>query len=100
MRLDLLEGVRTLQWSGLHSSHASGIADTLNHLEPSSSGIPPATVRDDAVSVRSPPEAARAEGPPRTRTGRWINRAKRIHSAWPLHCPLGSITRANPLPRR
>jgi hypothetical protein len=26
MRLDLLEGVRTLQWSGLHS----GITDTLN----------------------------------------------------------------------
>jgi hypothetical protein len=30
MRLDLLEGVRTLQWSGHHSSHASGITDTLN----------------------------------------------------------------------
>src|SRR4030095_1376566 len=29
MRLDLLEGVRTLQRSGLHSSHASGITDTL-----------------------------------------------------------------------
>ena len=29
MRLDLLEGVRTLQWSGHHSSHASGITDTL-----------------------------------------------------------------------
>jgi hypothetical protein len=28
-RLDLLEGVRTLQWSGLHPSHASGITDTL-----------------------------------------------------------------------
>jgi hypothetical protein len=30
MRLDLLEGVRTLQWSGLHPSHPSGITDTLN----------------------------------------------------------------------
>jgi hypothetical protein len=30
MRPDLLEGVRTLQWSGLHSSHASGITDTLS----------------------------------------------------------------------
>jgi hypothetical protein len=29
MRLDLLEGVRTLQWSGLHSSHTSAITDTL-----------------------------------------------------------------------
>jgi hypothetical protein len=29
MRLDLLEGVRTLQWSSLHSSHASGITDIL-----------------------------------------------------------------------
>jgi hypothetical protein len=29
MRPDLLEGVRTLQWSGLHPSHASGITDTL-----------------------------------------------------------------------
>jgi hypothetical protein len=29
MRLDLLEGVRTLQCSGLHPSHASGITDTL-----------------------------------------------------------------------
>jgi hypothetical protein len=29
MRLDLLEGVRTRQWSGLHPSHASGITDTL-----------------------------------------------------------------------
>jgi hypothetical protein len=32
MRLDLLEGVRTLQWSGHHLSHASGITDTLNHV--------------------------------------------------------------------
>jgi hypothetical protein len=32
MSLDLLEGVRTLQWSGLHSSHASGITDTLNEV--------------------------------------------------------------------
>ncbi len=32
MRLDLLEGVRTLQWSGLHPSHASGITDTLIDL--------------------------------------------------------------------
>ena len=31
MRLDLLEGVRTLQWSGLHPSHASGITHTLIH---------------------------------------------------------------------
>jgi len=30
MRLDLLEGVRTLQWSGHHSSHASGITGTLS----------------------------------------------------------------------
>jgi hypothetical protein len=30
MRLDLLEGVRTLRWSGHHSSHPSGITDTLN----------------------------------------------------------------------
>ena len=29
MRPDLLEGVRTLRWSGLHPSHASGITDTL-----------------------------------------------------------------------
>ena len=29
MRLHLLEGVRTLQRSGLHPSHASGITDTL-----------------------------------------------------------------------
>jgi hypothetical protein len=29
MRQDLLEGVRTLQWSGRHPSHASGITDTL-----------------------------------------------------------------------
>jgi hypothetical protein len=36
MRLDLLEGVRTLQWSGLHSSHASGITDTLNDVDPTS----------------------------------------------------------------
>jgi hypothetical protein len=28
MRLDLLEGVRTLQWSGLHS----GITDTLSEV--------------------------------------------------------------------
>ena len=33
MRLDLLEGVRTLQWSGHHSSHASSITDTLNDLQ-------------------------------------------------------------------
>jgi ketosteroid isomerase-like protein len=33
MRLDLLEGVRTLQWSGHHSSHASGITDTLIEAE-------------------------------------------------------------------
>jgi transposase, IS30 family len=32
MRLDLLEGVRTLQWSGLHPSHAAGITDTLIHI--------------------------------------------------------------------
>jgi hypothetical protein len=32
MRQDLLEGVRTLQWSGLHSSHASGITDILNEI--------------------------------------------------------------------
>jgi hypothetical protein len=29
MRLDLLEGVRTLQWSGHHSQHASDITHTL-----------------------------------------------------------------------
>jgi hypothetical protein len=40
-------------------------------------------------ALRWPAEAARAEGTPRTRTGRWINRAKRIHSAWPLHSPRG-----------
>jgi len=27
--------------------------------------------------LRLPPQAARTEGPPRTRPGRWINRAKR-----------------------
>jgi hypothetical protein len=30
MRPDILEGVRTLQWSGLHPPHASGITDILN----------------------------------------------------------------------
>jgi hypothetical protein len=34
MRLDLLEGVRTLQWSGLRSSHASGITDILTGAAP------------------------------------------------------------------
>jgi hypothetical protein len=32
MRPDLLEGVRTLRWSGLHPSHASGITDTLTEV--------------------------------------------------------------------
>ncbi len=35
MRLNLLEGVRTLQWSGHHPSHASGITDTLIETPPS-----------------------------------------------------------------
>jgi hypothetical protein len=34
MRLDLLEGVRTLQWSGLHPiARIRGITDTLNGKE-------------------------------------------------------------------
>jgi hypothetical protein len=35
------------------------------------------TVRDNQVRLILPPQAARAVGPPRTRTGRWINHAKR-----------------------
>jgi hypothetical protein len=46
MRLDLLEGVRTLQWFDLHPPHASGIMDTLNHL-------PPLGVADPAVLLAS-----------------------------------------------
>jgi len=34
MRLDRLEGRRTLQWSSLHSSHPSGIMDILTEVGP------------------------------------------------------------------
>src|SRR5215211_2447353 len=37
----------------------------------------PTTLRGNQGGLRWPPQAARAAGPPRTRTGRSINRAKR-----------------------
>ena len=49
--------------------------------------IPHVTLRGNQSGLRLPPKAARTAGPPGTRLGRWINRAKRIHSAWPLHSP-------------
>jgi hypothetical protein len=40
MRLDPLEGVRTLQWSGHHSSHPSDITDTLIEVSPNRGLLP------------------------------------------------------------
>jgi transposase len=54
MRLDLLEGVRTLQRSGLHSSHASGITDTLIDTTMFQA------VLDDVPPVRTPAGRRRA----------------------------------------
>src|SRR5829696_864081 len=51
-----------------------------------------------------PPDAARTEGPPRTRPRRWINRAKRTTPARPLHSPEGAmnqtVAEVQPLLRR
>jgi hypothetical protein len=45
------------------------------------------TLRGQPGQAEMPPQAARVEGPPRTRPGRCINRAERIRSARPFHSP-------------
>ena len=67
MRLDLLEGVRTLQWSGLHSSHASGITDTLIIVSVASLvalGPPTAGTPDPHDDHETAPICATSKGSP------------------------------------
>ena len=83
MRPDLLEGVRTLRWSGLHPSHASGITDTLNETRarcPASLDL----VRPHLADLRR----ARSAETPFSGSSHFIWSARAIlsvasHSIWP-----------------